>query len=65
MQRRSISRHIVACHLAIKVECPHCGLALSRADAKKKHGVACPGASRTPTVAEAMEEDEGGYSWRS
>ncbi|KAF8441433.1 hypothetical protein L210DRAFT_836058, partial [Boletus edulis BED1] len=37
MQRRNISRHILACHFEIKSTCPSCGLALSRADATKKH----------------------------
>ncbi|KAH0827562.1 hypothetical protein J3R83DRAFT_4283 [Lanmaoa asiatica] len=61
MQRRNIPRHIVACHLAIKVPCSQCGLALSRADANKKHRLACTG-TRTPVVVEASEEDEGGYA---
>lgn len=60
MQRRNIPRHIIACHFAIKVTCPGCGLALSRADANKKHRLVCMGV-RTPAVMEATEEDEGGY----
>ncbi|KAF8557994.1 hypothetical protein OG21DRAFT_1481788 [Imleria badia] len=43
MQRRNIPRHIVACHLEIKVTCERCGMALSRADANKKHRQACTG----------------------
>ena len=45
MQRRNIPRHIVACHLEIKVPCPLCGLLLSRADANRKHQLACTGAA--------------------
>lgn len=63
MQRRNVPRHIVACHLAIKVTCPDCGLALSRADANKKHRLACTG-GKMPAMVEEMEEDEGGYSLR-
>lgn len=44
MQRRNIPRHILACHLEVKVPCPRCGMYLSRADANRKHQQACPGA---------------------
>lgn len=57
MQRRNIPRHIVACHFEIKVPCPQCGVAFSRADANKKHRLACTGA-KTPAVVEAEEEDD-------
>ncbi|KIK91379.1 hypothetical protein PAXRUDRAFT_108785, partial [Paxillus rubicundulus Ve08.2h10] len=37
MQSRNIPRHIVSCHLGVKTPCPHCGVPLSRQDARKKH----------------------------
>ena len=58
MQRRNIPRHIVTCHLEVKVTCSQCGLALSRSDANKKHRLACP-AIRMPAVVEANEEEDG------
>jgi hypothetical protein len=59
MQRRNIPRHIVACHFEIKVPCSQCGVALSRADANKKHQLACTAGAKMPAVVEADEgEDE-------
>ena len=58
MQRRNIPRHIFTRHFEIKVACSRCGLALSRADANKKHQLACTGA-KTPAVVEADEDDDG------
>lgn len=55
MQRRNIPRHIVACHFEVKVACLQCGLALSRADANKKHRLACTGVRMTAAVEEAEE----------
>jgi len=41
LQRRNIARHIVACHLEVKVYCKSCGIPLSRPDAGKKHEKYC------------------------
>lgn len=43
MQRRNIPRHIVTRHFEVRVECPRCGLSMSRADANRKHQLACRG----------------------
>lgn len=41
LQRRNVARHIVACHLEVKVYCKSCGIPLSRPDAGKKHEKYC------------------------
>lgn len=64
MQRRNIPRHIIACHLPIKVTCSQCGLPLSRADARQKHQLACLGVRTTATM-EATEEDEESHFYTS
>ena len=59
MQRRNIPRHIFACHMAARVPCPECGMALSRADASRIHQLRCNGARSA--AAETAEEDEGSH----
>ena len=47
LQRESIPRHIVSCHLRVKVSCDECGLPLSRPDVRFSHARACR--ARRPT----------------
>ncbi|KAF9227147.1 hypothetical protein BS17DRAFT_449528 [Gyrodon lividus] len=42
LQRESLLRHIVTCHLQIKVRCPDCGRKLARSDVWIKHALICP-----------------------
>lgn len=41
LQRESIPRHIVTCHLRVKVSCVECGLLLSRSDVQYSHAKTC------------------------
>lgn len=46
LQRRNVARHIVTYHLGVKVLCKHCGIPLSRQDAKRKHQKSCASAPK-------------------
>ena len=41
LQRESIPRHIVTCHLRVGVRCGRCGLRLSRSDVQYSHAKVC------------------------
>lgn len=41
LQRENIPRHIITCHLRVKVSCPECGMALSRRDVQYSHARVC------------------------
>lgn len=41
LQRENIPRHIVTCHLHVKVRCVGCGLSLSRSDVQYSHARVC------------------------
>ncbi|KAF9219553.1 hypothetical protein BS17DRAFT_788992 [Gyrodon lividus] len=42
LQRENLLRHIVTCHLQIKVRCPDCDRKLARNDVWIKHALRCP-----------------------